>query len=196
MRADAARNRERVIETARSVFAERGVDAPLDDIARLAGVGAGTLYRHFPNRDALIEAVLEPWDLAAPPAPGRSSARETLMTVLSSAVRAIAAHHGAAVRMLEAMDDTHSALHGRGLALAVANRAALHPLRTKGLLRDGVDDALLCRLACGLAAVIDHGRTDDRSARLLVEITVDGLLRPDLTGEVGGAGAHSAEVVP
>ncbi|WP_245745944.1 TetR/AcrR family transcriptional regulator [Nocardia altamirensis] len=57
MRADARRNYERIVETAREAFAEHGPDAPLDDIARRAGVGAGTLYRHFPNREALIEAV-------------------------------------------------------------------------------------------------------------------------------------------
>ncbi|WP_231951275.1 TetR/AcrR family transcriptional regulator [Nocardia terpenica] len=57
MRADARRNYERIIECAREAFAEHGPGAPLDDIARRACVGPGTLYRHFPQRDALIEAV-------------------------------------------------------------------------------------------------------------------------------------------
>jgi AcrR family transcriptional regulator len=56
-RADAERNRARLLETAKSAFAEKGIAASLDEIARTAGVGAGTLYRHFPTRDALIEAV-------------------------------------------------------------------------------------------------------------------------------------------
>jgi AcrR family transcriptional regulator len=56
-RADAERNRVRLLETAKSAFAEKGAGASLDEIARTAGVGAGTLYRHFPTRDALIEAV-------------------------------------------------------------------------------------------------------------------------------------------
>jgi len=56
-RADAQRNRDRILEVARDVFTRFGADASLDDIARQAGVGAGTLYRHFPIRDALIEAV-------------------------------------------------------------------------------------------------------------------------------------------
>lgn len=56
-RADAARNRIRLLETAKAAFAEKGPSASLDEIARTAGVGAGTLYRHFPTRDALIEAV-------------------------------------------------------------------------------------------------------------------------------------------
>ena len=56
-RADAQRNRVRLLETAKAAFAEKGPGASLDEIARTAGVGAGTLYRHFPTRDALIEAV-------------------------------------------------------------------------------------------------------------------------------------------
>ena len=56
-RTDALRNRERILEVAKQAFTRSGVDASLDDIAREAGVGAGTLYRHFPTRDALIEAV-------------------------------------------------------------------------------------------------------------------------------------------
>jgi AcrR family transcriptional regulator len=56
-RADAQRNRIRLLETAKAAFAEKGPGASLDEIARTARVGAGTLYRHFPTRDALIEAV-------------------------------------------------------------------------------------------------------------------------------------------
>jgi AcrR family transcriptional regulator len=54
---DAQRNRERLLEVAREAFTEHGAEATLDDIARRAEVGPGTLYRHFPTRDALIEAV-------------------------------------------------------------------------------------------------------------------------------------------
>jgi AcrR family transcriptional regulator len=56
-RADAQRNRERVLEAAKAAFTRSGADASLDDIARQAGVGPGTLYRHFRSRDELLEAV-------------------------------------------------------------------------------------------------------------------------------------------
>ena len=56
-RADAQRNRERILEVARLAFTSHGADATLDDIARQAAIGPGTLYRHFPTRDALIEAI-------------------------------------------------------------------------------------------------------------------------------------------
>jgi AcrR family transcriptional regulator len=57
LRADARRNREKVLRAARETFAESGYDVPLDEIAARAGVGAGTVYRHFPSKEALFEAV-------------------------------------------------------------------------------------------------------------------------------------------
>ncbi|BCJ36730.1 hypothetical protein Athai_42330 [Actinocatenispora thailandica] len=78
MRADARRNYERLLAVAREAITERGAEVSLDDIARRAHVGPGTLYRHFPNRDALLGAVLADWaeelrrqgdDLVADPDP-------------------------------------------------------------------------------------------------------------------------------
>lgn len=56
-RADARRNRRRVLEAAKECFAEVGVDAQIDDVARRAGVGVGTVYRHFPTKEALVQAI-------------------------------------------------------------------------------------------------------------------------------------------
>ena len=61
LRADAQRNRQQLMTAAADLFAERGVDVPLDEIARRAGVSIGTLYNHFPNRGALLDAVLPDW---------------------------------------------------------------------------------------------------------------------------------------
>ena len=58
LRADAARNREKVLRAAREAFAESGYGVPLDEIAARAGVGPGTVYRHFPAKEALFEAVV------------------------------------------------------------------------------------------------------------------------------------------
>jgi AcrR family transcriptional regulator len=59
LRSDAERNRRRILEAAADVFAERGLDVSLDDIAAAAGVGVGTVYRRFPDKDALIDALFE-----------------------------------------------------------------------------------------------------------------------------------------
>jgi len=58
LRADARRNRERILESARAVFAEYGADAQMDDVAHQAGVGVGTVYRHFPTKEALLVELL------------------------------------------------------------------------------------------------------------------------------------------
>lgn len=80
-RADARRNYDRLIVTARAAFLEHGADAPLDEIAKRAGVGSATLYRHFPTRDDLLAAVLRDWidgllasaqELAGHPSPGEA----------------------------------------------------------------------------------------------------------------------------
>ncbi|MGH2870811.1 MAG: TetR family transcriptional regulator [Solirubrobacteraceae bacterium] len=66
LRADARRNRERILESAREVFSEYGIDAQIDDVARRAGVGVGTVYRHFPTKEALmVELVRQKFRLFA-----------------------------------------------------------------------------------------------------------------------------------
>jgi AcrR family transcriptional regulator len=73
LRADARRNRERILQGARDVFAQAGVDAQMDDVAKSAGVGVGTVYRHFPTKDALmVELVRQKFRLLA------ATAREAL----------------------------------------------------------------------------------------------------------------------
>jgi AcrR family transcriptional regulator len=57
-RADARRNRERILAAAKTIFAEQGIGAQMDDVARAAGVGVGTVYRHFPTKDALMERLV------------------------------------------------------------------------------------------------------------------------------------------
>ncbi|MFE3255772.1 TetR/AcrR family transcriptional regulator [Nocardia sp. NPDC059091] len=58
LRADARRNRARVLEVAESVFAAQGVEVPIEEVARTAGVGVGTVYRHFPTKNDLVEAIV------------------------------------------------------------------------------------------------------------------------------------------
>src|SRR3954463_8810288 len=61
VRADARRNYDRIVEVARELFREQGYDASLDEVAKRAGVGPGTLYRHFPTRDKLFDAIMQSW---------------------------------------------------------------------------------------------------------------------------------------
>lgn len=58
LRADARRNRDRILQAAQEIFATEGLSVPIDDVAKRAGVGVGTLYRHFPTKEALFEAIV------------------------------------------------------------------------------------------------------------------------------------------
>jgi AcrR family transcriptional regulator len=82
MRADAQRNLSALLEAAKTVFASSGVDAPAKEIADLAGVGVGTLYRHFPQRSDLVKSVIEhEIDACADTAPALAAAHEPAMAL-------------------------------------------------------------------------------------------------------------------
>jgi len=106
-RADARRNHEQLVEQARIAFAESGVDASLDEIARRAGVASGTLYRHFPTRLDLIEAVLAEQIAELVDLGGRLLTADDQLDALHTWLRAALTH----------------ALTYRGLAAAVMNSA-------------------------------------------------------------------------
>ena len=99
MRADAQRNRERLIEVAREVFREQGYDASLDEVAKRAGVGAGTLYRHFPSREVLLDAIMQSWvdrvnDSADKVLAHEGPPRDLLLAWFESYVALISLHKG------------------------------------------------------------------------------------------------------
>src|SRR4051794_35097889 len=98
LRADARANRERLVDVAREAFAAHGVEASLDDIARRAGVGPGTLYRHFPNRHALLAAVyrgdIETLSARADELAATLAPLEALTAWLTDQLRYVAFKHG------------------------------------------------------------------------------------------------------
>ncbi len=131
MRADARKNYDLLIEVARDVFVEQGAEASLRDIARRAGVGMGTLYRHFPNRDSLLEALLrsrfaaltaraESLLLAADPA-------AALLEWLAESVAFTHQHRGIIAPLMSAIDDPESALHSACVALRASRYVAAYP---------------------------------------------------------------------
>ena len=113
MRADAQRNRERLIEAAREVFREQGYDASLDEVAKRAGVGAGTLYRHFPSRDVLIDAIMQSWvdrvnDAADKVLVHEGRPRDLLLAWFQTYVALISMHKGGPAKITSAMGDEGS----------------------------------------------------------------------------------------
>lgn len=181
MRADAQRNRERIVATAREVFREQGYDASLDEIAKRAGIGAGTLYRHFPRRDALLDAVMQPWVDRVQEAVEKSlvvdeSPRALLLAWLTTYVELITQHRGAATRLTAALGDPEAPIRTKCEVLVRATDQVLARVAEEGALREGVDALQVCRLAGGVASVADSGDLEPAAIAPLVEVVADGLL--------------------
>jgi AcrR family transcriptional regulator len=180
VRADAVRNREKIVEAARALFRERGYDVPLDDVAKAAGVGAGTLYRHFPNRESLADAVLQAWaervqervdGVLAEGGP----ARELLLRWFEEYVALISVHRGGAARITGAMEDESSPIATKCRVLRGANDQVIEKLA--GDLRPGVDSLQFARLVGGVAGVADQGGLPRAAVTPMLEVIADGLLR-------------------
>src|ERR1700710_537890 len=143
LRADAQRNYDKIVEAARVLFREKGADTSLDEIAKSAGVGPGTLYRHFPTRDALIDAVMKDWvdrvrGDAEQVLEAELGTRETLTTWLDLLVENMSRHQGAPPKFASALDDTGTPMHHKCTALVAANKIVFDSLDAQGALRAGV----------------------------------------------------------
>ncbi|WP_300681791.1 TetR/AcrR family transcriptional regulator [Nocardioides sp.] len=180
MRADAVRNRERIIEAARAVFREKGYDAPLDEIARRAEVGPGTLYRHFATREALHDAVMQAWvdnvtSSKEKVLASTNEGRELLLEWLETYVRLISYNKGTPAKLTAAIDDASSPLVTKCQALREANEAVLG--RLEGAMRSDVNPIQVVKLVGGVASMADQSEMDAAAVRPLLEVVADGLLR-------------------
>ena len=178
LRADAARNRDRLLEVAVRMLTEIGTDVPLEQIAAEAGVGVGTLYRHFPNRNALVEAVYrhEVERLCASP-PELLAAHPTdvaLREWMGGFVEYAATKRG--------MSEALRAAVASGLPLFANTRgqmvAALGSLITAaveaGTIRPDVDPEDVLRAMGGVWAMSDGPEWREQAGRLL-SLLMDGL---------------------
>lgn len=182
MRADAQRNREKIIDAAREVFREQGYDASLDEVAKRAGVGAGTLYRHFAHRDALLDAVMQAWVDRVDTAVEKTLAfegapRELLLRWFETYVELISVHKGGPAKLTSAMCDPASPIRTKCDVLTGAADRVLDRLREDGALREDVDAVRVCQLVGGVATVADNGGLDAAATAPLLAVVADGLLR-------------------
>ena len=184
LRADAQRNYDKIVAAAREVFRERGAEGSLDEIAKRAGVGPGTLYRHFPHRDALIDAVMRDWaerinaeseQIATSDLP----VREALASWFSKFVENVGIYHGAAAKVMSAMDDPASPIYRKCQVLVAANEKVLAKARDTGALRPGVDAREVMRIVSGVATVVDQSRMGAAGAEPMLAIVLDGILLPE-----------------
>jgi AcrR family transcriptional regulator len=184
LRADAQRNRDRVLEAARAAFGAEGSDVSLDEIARRAGVGPGTVYRHFATKEALFEAVVfdrmgdlveEARASADDPDPGRA---------FSSFVERLAREGALKRDLVEALasDGIHLQLGEAPIFRALTDVLAelLDRAQRAGAVRSDVSVDDVMALLTGAAYSICHSRADDEGTRRLLAIMYDGL-RADRT---------------
>ncbi|MEU4468838.1 helix-turn-helix domain-containing protein [Streptomyces sp. NPDC024017] len=180
MRADARRNHERLLSVAVEAFAEHGEGASLDDIAKRAGVGSGTLYRHFPTRQALleaayldrVEAIAARGDALAAELPPGEALVEWLYELGAGLIRmrGLKALLGPAVTesgpaMATACGDSVKAAAGRLV------RAA----QEEGTLRADVEPADVLRLAHGVATASELADGEGRHIRRYLTLLMEGL---------------------
>ncbi|MDD7965447.1 TetR/AcrR family transcriptional regulator [Actinomycetospora lemnae] len=179
MRADARKNYDHLLEVARGVVAEHGADASLRDIARRAGVGLGTLYRHFPTREALLEALLRTSfdELTAHAADleRTGTPEEALLTWVRDCTRFTTTYHGVTEIMVAAIEAPDSALHASCVALRAAGARLLLRAQEAGVARPGMDGTDLFALIAALAWLGDQAALAPRAEHLFDVIAVPAL---------------------
>jgi AcrR family transcriptional regulator len=177
LRADALRNRERILEIAKDAFTRLGANISLDDVAKQAGIGAGTLYRHFPTRNALLEAVYrtEVEKLAAaerrfaeamPPV-------EALRSWMLLFIDYIAAKHIIAPALNTIVGGPSKLFEATGVQIKGAIHALVERAIASGDIRPDLDPLDLLRALIGVSNVAS-GPDWAQSARRLVEILIIG----------------------
>jgi AcrR family transcriptional regulator len=157
VRSDARRNRELLLAAARSVIAERGADAPLEEIARRAGVGIGTLYRHFPERSDLIDALAaDHVGTLADHAESVLDAPRALDGVITVLEQALASQESdLALRETLLESRAMSRLGEARLRWRAAVRSLVDRARSEGDLRDDVEYADVVVALWGLGRVVE-----------------------------------------
>jgi AcrR family transcriptional regulator len=182
-RADAVRNRERVLEAAKAVFSAGGAETSLEAVAKRAGVGIGTLYRHFPTREALYEAVYrrEVDQLGELAEALKSEAKpvDALRHWLSSNIEFVATKKGMAAALALAAHGSPE-LHNYSFErLTMAVGALLERAVGAGEIRSDVTSEDLLRALVGMCYLHDQPGWQSTVLRLM-DVFVDGLrLRPE-----------------
>jgi AcrR family transcriptional regulator len=179
LRADARRNREKIVNAARAIVAEQGEAAQIDDVARKAGVGVGTVYRHFPNKDALMGELLRMCVKDCTAVTRAAAEIEDPWAAFAQMVRGAcenAASDAASRRTWQAAgDDALAYAAAEKAELIEASAVLIDRAHAAGELRPDftIDD--MGGMMCGLGAAIDAMPDDDERWRRLVEFALDGL---------------------
>jgi AcrR family transcriptional regulator len=177
MRADARRNRERVLEAAKAAFGIHGIDTQMDDVAARAGVGVGTVYRHFPTKEALMgEMVRQKFALIAQHAREGLEQEGEPFEVFAGVLRrnlVVAAKDAAAQdALMRAGDEVWEQASEVRAELDVAVQELIDRAQAAGTMRPDFSVAEMPMLMCGISASMAHGGWEWQRH---LEILLDGL---------------------
>ncbi|WP_371673843.1 TetR/AcrR family transcriptional regulator [Streptomyces sp. NBC_00289] len=185
MRADAKKNRDHVLAVAGTAITEQGVDVSLRDIARRADVGLATLLRHFPTREALLEALLHTsfGELTAKAGEleTSNSPADALVSWLRDCVAWTTEYRGVTVLMAAAIEDTDSALHASCVTLRAAGARLLARAQAAGTARTDIDGTDLFALIAALAWIGDQPSLAPRADHLFDVVASSILTNPAST---------------
>ncbi len=177
MRADARRNYERLLTAAFAAFAERGADdVSLEEIARRAGVGIGTLYRHFPTRPALLEAVYRDQVEALGVLAGKLLAAESPGAALAEWVKALVEFSATKRGLTRELMADSPFLPVCKTVIGESSNALLERAQRAGVARADVTGSDLYRMAHGLVMAAEFGRDDPGLLDRMVSVVLAGLL--------------------
>lgn len=184
MRADARRNYDRLLAAALAAFSEQGADtASLEEIARRAGVGIGTLYRHFPTRQALLEAVYRDQVEALGLRAAKLMLAESPGAALAEWLRALVTFGGTkrslTTALLETLDKESELLSSAGAVLRESTTALLDRAQQAGVARADVKGTDVLRLAHGVSMAAEWAPGDPGQAERMLTLVIDGLLIRD-----------------
>lgn len=175
-RPDARRNYQRLLDAAAAAFADRGADASLNDIARHAGVGAATLYRHFPSREALLEALLAERHQALSAQARRlgdsPKPAEALLTWLRAFVAHVTTYRGLAALVKAGLQDEQSPFYSSCQDMTEAGAQLLAQAQGSQAIRADVDISDVLKLASAIAIATEQTSND---ADRLLTLALDGL---------------------
>lgn len=175
MRADARRNYDQLFAAAGEVVAEQGVDASLRDIARRADVGLATLFRHFPTRESLLEALLRTGfnelEARAAELELSSSPGDALVSWLQEFVVCADTYRGVVELMTAAIEDPESALHASCVGMRAGGAKLLSRAQAAGVARTDIDGTDLYALAGALAWLRAQSSLASRADHLFSVIT-------------------------
>jgi AcrR family transcriptional regulator len=176
LRADAVRNRARLLDAAAAMFAEHGAEVPLEDVARRADVGIGTLYRHFPTRDALVEAVyrheVEVLCLRADQLLTELPPDQALAEWMRLFVQHVRTKRGMLSVLKPMLASNTSLSEVKGRATDCASRLVAAGVAA-GTIRGDIDGADVVRALGGICMSIDEDQS--RAGQRLVNVIADGL---------------------